>query len=132
MDLKQRLVTVRAKTTGDAKAPWYTRWIWWAVLGVVGLGVFALWYAAKMREAKLRASLRVANEAAQIANIKALAEKDREKATSLRTQAIAHRARATNIEAELKNIEASRKSIEATIKGATSWKELEDIEKELR
>ncbi len=132
MDLPRQFNAARQKVRGEDKAPWYTRWVWWVVIGVVGVGVFALWYTAKMREARLRASLRVANESAQIANIKALAEKDREKAAALRTRAIAHRAHATKLEAELKSSEAARKNIEVAIKGASSWKELEDIEKDLR
>jgi 4-amino-4-deoxy-L-arabinose transferase-like glycosyltransferase len=123
---------LKAKTGGDNPAPWYTRWAWWLLAASLGVIVLVLWSMAKNREARNKAAFEVAEMKATQARLMALAERDQAKAAALLLQAAQADKRAKQLKETMAASAETRKQLEAAIKGASSWEELEEIEKELR
>jgi hypothetical protein len=122
---------IRAKVIGDDKSPWYTRWIWWIVIAVAAVLVFTIWYFAKKSEARLKAAGITADAKAKAAETKALNARDRDDAAELEHEAKVARQKADMVLAKVEESSKKRKKLEASIKGASSWEELDALEKDI-
>ena len=128
MTLATTYAKIRAKVVGDAKSPWYTRWIWWAIAAGSAALIFTVWYFAKKSEARLKAAGITADVKARAAETKALNARDRDDAAELGREASAARQKADMVLAKVRESSEKRKKLEASIKGASSWTELEELE----
>lgn len=131
MNIAHTYAKVRAKVSGDNKAPWYTRWVWWLVIAGAFFAVVFVWWLAKRREGTTRAQARVAQDQAEKARLDVLEEKDQQKAAELEQRAKEAEARAAELAKRVEESAKERQLVENAIKGATSFEELDAIEKEL-
>lgn len=123
------LVKLREKKDN---APVWTKWFWWLLAIGVVLVVFTVWYLAKRREAGIRAQAKLAKKEALAARLEAQSEHDMERASQLRDRARLAEATAANLAREVEQSAKIRSRVEAALKGASSFEELDKIEKELR
>ena len=123
------LVKLREKKDN---APVWTRWFWWLLAIGIVLLVFTVWYFAKRREAGVRAQAKLAEKEALAARLEAQSERDVARAAELRDRARLAEAKAADLAAEVEATAQARRRVEAALKGASSFDELDKIEKELR
>jgi flagellar biosynthesis/type III secretory pathway M-ring protein FliF/YscJ len=130
MSVASSYAKIRSKVAGDDKAPWYTRWVWWIVIACAFGVVVLVWWISKRREADVRARAKLAKEEATKARLEALEEKDKEKAKILEKKAADAEKRVVWLERRVEESAAARREVEDAIKGATSWEELDAIDKD--
>ena len=122
----------RQKISGDARSPWYTRWLWWIVLGTAAVLVLVIALVISARLSKLRLMRLRTVQVEESARLKTKNAKTREEAAKHRQVAREARENYNKADAQLKEEEATLRAVRAAIAKATTLDELDQIARDLK
>lgn len=122
----------RHQLSGEDPSPWYTRWIWWVILGTAVALVIVSAVLINMRLSNLRMQRLRAEQIEEGARLRTINAKSMEEAAKHRQTARDAREAFNEADEKLKSEEGILKDVQAAISRATSLEELDRIAETLK